>query len=373
MLLTGYDAPILGAMYLDKPLKEHNLLQGLARVNRTRSRKKAGLIVDYHGISQYLIQALEIFSGDLRIEEVIAEFAEEFPRLEQRHHRLLEFFKPVKTDRKYKQKAFINEAVLFLEPIDVRDEFKDHLKKFNESMAIVMPHPDALKFKDDFKLFNTVKLEARTNYPDDDQLKVSTEESQKLKDMIDEHLHANGVNDLLEEPVSIIDRKKFEEELHGHSDKSKELKMVNRTKHTIKVGMDQNPDFYKPLSQRLEELLEERRANRITQLELFRRVEEEVLEPVRNQNKQAESMGFSEAEFAVYNSLKVELEDTAEELTRAIFVDIEPQLQIVEWYKKTQVIDDLGKRIRKHLRGKVEKPQVKELSYKLVDLLLKTV
>jgi type I restriction enzyme R subunit len=65
MLLTGYDAPIVQCMYIDKLLKEHTLLQAIARVNRTKSGKEYGLVVDYAGITNYLTQALKIFSGDL--------------------------------------------------------------------------------------------------------------------------------------------------------------------------------------------------------------------------------------------------------------------------------------------------------------------
>ena len=65
MLLTGYDAPILQTLYVDKILKEHNLLQAIARVNRTRKGKSAGYVVDFAGITKHLVDALEIFSGDL--------------------------------------------------------------------------------------------------------------------------------------------------------------------------------------------------------------------------------------------------------------------------------------------------------------------
>jgi len=75
MLLTGYDAPILQTLYVDKILKEHNLLQAIARVNRTRKGKSAGYVVDYAGITQHLVEALEIFSGDLKPQDVMVDFS----------------------------------------------------------------------------------------------------------------------------------------------------------------------------------------------------------------------------------------------------------------------------------------------------------
>ena len=77
MLLTGWDAPITSCLYLDKPLKEHNLLQAIARVNRSRKGKSGGYIVDYNGITAYLVQALEIFSGDIRPDDILKNLNEE--------------------------------------------------------------------------------------------------------------------------------------------------------------------------------------------------------------------------------------------------------------------------------------------------------
>src|SRR5690606_14819466 len=99
MLLTGYDAPIASCLYLDKPLKEHNLLQAIARVNRSGKGKSAGYIIDYYGITSYLIQALEIFSGDIRPDDILKNISEEFPKLEMNHHKLVDFFKPIRIDR----------------------------------------------------------------------------------------------------------------------------------------------------------------------------------------------------------------------------------------------------------------------------------
>ncbi|HEY3388724.1 MAG TPA: type I restriction endonuclease, partial [Prolixibacteraceae bacterium] len=120
MLLTGYDVPIASCLYLDKPLKEHNLLQAIARVNRTRSGKSAGYIVDYYGITQNLVNALEIFSGDIRREDIMKNLSEEIPQLETNHAKLIGFFRSIKTDRKYNRDEYIDEAIQQIEPVNVR-------------------------------------------------------------------------------------------------------------------------------------------------------------------------------------------------------------------------------------------------------------
>ncbi|WP_338396183.1 type I restriction endonuclease subunit R [Fulvitalea axinellae] len=372
MLLTGYDAPIAGALYLDKSLKEHTLLQALARVNRTRKGKKVGLIVDYYGITDHLIQALEIFSGDIGREEVIADFESEFPKLEQRHALLVQRFRAIKTDRNYDRAKYIDEAVRYLEPMDIRDDFKDLLKAFNESMTIVTPHPFALKYKNDLKLYNEIKLQARNMYPDDDQLTITEEESEKLRRLINEHLEATGVKNLVEEPVSIIDRKKFEEEMSKTLSVESKAKMIsNRAKHVIQVNMDRNPDFYKPLAQRLEELIEMHKAQRISQLELFQKVQEEIVKPMEDKERVSEDLGFTARQFAVFNTLGLHCKEEAENLTRQVFEAIEEELRIIDWQDKFAVLKDMEKKMRKVLRGKLEREELRKLLPHLVDVIKK--
>jgi len=84
-----------------KVLKEHNLLQAIARVNRTRSGKVAGFVVDYAGITKHLVEALGIFSGDLSPSDVMVDIAEEKTTLENRHTKLVDYFKKIKKERNF--------------------------------------------------------------------------------------------------------------------------------------------------------------------------------------------------------------------------------------------------------------------------------
>lgn len=372
MLLTGWDAPIASCLYLDKPLKEHNLLQAIARVNRSRKGKSAGFIVDYNGITAQLIQALEIFSGDIRPDDILKNINEEFPKLEMNHTKLVDFFKPMKIDRKYNRADYIDAAVRFIEPIHKRDNFKVLLKDFNKSINIVLPNTKAMKYQSDFKLFNEIKLRARNAFPDDDELKISKDESKMLQSMIDEHLKSEGVENLLDEPISIIDKEKFKEEIMNASPATKELKMRNNLKHTIKVGLDKNPDFYKPLAQRLDELLKLKKDERITQLELLKAYAD-IQDEIIDQQKEGEEKGFkTERERAVFDSMKVLFDEDAEDATKTIFDLIRGELDIVGWHAKGQVKKDIENKIRRYLTtAKIERNEAKTKSKDLVDVLIK--
>lgn len=372
MLLTGWDAPIASCLYLDKPLKEHNLLQAIARVNRSRKGKSAGFIVDYNGITAYLIQALEIFSGDIRPDDILKNINEEFPKLEMNHTKLVDFFKPMKIDRASKRDEYIDSAVRFIEPINKRDDFKALLKDFNKSVNIVLPNTKAMKYQGDFKLFNEIKLRARNAFPDDDELKITKDESKMLQGLIDEHLKSEGVQNLLAEPISIIDKEKFKEEIMNASPATKELKMRNNLKHTIKVGIDKNPDFYKPLAQRLDELLKLKKDERITQLELlkaFADIQDEIID----QQKEGEEKGFkTERERAVYDSMKTLFNEDAEDATKTIFDLIKGELNIVGWQAKGQVKKDIENKVRRYLTtAKIERSEAKAKAKEMVDVLIK--
>lgn len=371
MLLTGWDAPIAACLYLDKPLKEHNLLQAIARVNRSRKGKSAGFILDYNGITAYLIQALEIFSGDIRPDDVLKNINEEFPKLEMNHTKLIDFFRPMKIDRHYERDAYIDAAVRFIEPIDIRDTFKVLLKEFNKSINIVLPNTKAMKFQGDFKLYNEIKLRARNAFPDDEELRISLDESKMLQRMIDTHLKAVGVSNLLEEPISIIDKDKFKEEIMNNSPATKELKMRNNLKHVIKVGLDKNPDFYKPLAQRLDELLKLKEAERINQSELLKaytEIQDEIIEEV----KEGEEKGFTTIrERAVYNSMKLMFGATAEDATKTLFDLITGELNIVGWEAKGMVQKDIENKIMRFLNTKLDRAEAKSKAKEMVSVLIR--
>jgi type I restriction enzyme R subunit len=371
MLLTGYDVPIASCLYLDKPLKEHNLLQAIARVNRSRKGKNAGYIVDYNGITAYLIQALEIFSGDIRPDDILKNLNEEIPKLELNHTKLVEFFKPMKINRNYEREKFIDESMRFIEPINKRDDFKMLLKQFNKSINIVLPNKMAMKYQSDFKLFNEIKLRARNAFPDDDELKVTKEESAMLQSLIDEHLKSDGVENLLAEPISIIDKDRFKEEIMNASPATKELKMRNNLKHTIKVGIDKNPDFFKPLAQRLDELLKQKKEERITQTELllaYAKIQDDIIE----EQSEGEEKGFNtERKRAVYNSMKTIFEDNAEDATKTLFDLINGELNIIGWEAKGRVKKDIENKIMRFLKTKMDRSEAKAKSKEMLDTLIK--
>ncbi|HAS72683.1 MAG TPA: type I restriction endonuclease subunit R [Clostridiales bacterium UBA8960] len=345
MLLTGYDAPIVQCMYIDKLLKEHNLLQAIARVNRTSSGKEYGLVVDYAGITNYLTDALKIFSGDLEANDVMTNIENEKTILENRHSKIMAYFNTIKIDRHKEHDKFVDACVLYLEPDDLRDKYIELVKLFNKSMDIVLPDPFAVAYEYDLKLFNDIKLEAVNTYTPE-KLFITKEESKKIQMIIDEHLRATGVHYLLSEAVDITDSKRFEEELARKGGKTKELTIANRIKHTIQANKKENPEFYDDLAKRLERLIRDREEDRIDQAQLlfeFHKIQEEII----NSKDEWRRLGLASTEqFPVYKKLEKVLSDP-KGFTTAIFDKIGIYLQKADWKDH----DDIKKTMRKEIKS----------------------
>jgi type I restriction enzyme R subunit len=162
---------------------------------------------------------------------------------------------------------------------------------------------------------------------------------------------------------------KFQEELDNTlNPKTKELKRTNRLKHKIKVELENNPDFYKPLAERLEELIEQRRKNQISQMEMFKEFDQ-IQEKIVNQSKEAQQMGFSSnREFAVYKTLENTVYG-AKDLTHQIFDGIQEELTIIDWDKKNEVSKAVRVKIKDAVRDKVDAKDLHKLAVSLVDLI----
>ncbi|MFA6192629.1 MAG: HsdR family type I site-specific deoxyribonuclease [Sulfurimonas sp.] len=320
MLLTGYDAPILQTLYVDKILKEHNLLQAIARVNRTRKGKEAGYVVDYAGITKHLVEALEIFSGDLEPSDVMVNIAEEKTILENRHTKLVSYFKSVKKDKNTQRDDFILQAVSYLKPDDIKDKFKELVSDFNKSMNIVLPDAFATRYDYDFKLFNELKYMVR-----DSKEKITREDSKKLQMIIDEHLRANGIEYLLEEAIDITDYKKFRAELGkvgGHNP-------LDKAKAIIKANKEDFPELALELSELLErKILDAKIDRKQAIIDLFSDMEEIIN---RHKNRY-NSVGLSnERQLIVYDIVQ-ELTEDASTLTLEIFDELD------EWLNKKAIL-----------------------------------
>jgi len=371
MLLTGFDAPVEQVMYLDSPLKEHTLLQAIARVNRTADHKTYGLIVDYWGVSEALQEALAIFAP-AEIKQALTPKIDEMPRLQARHAAVLRFFLNVKN------KDDLEACVTVLEPEDVRDEFDEAFKRFAQSLDMMLPDPRALPYKGDARWLGKIRATAAAKYRDD-KLDIS-DCGAKVRELIEEAVIAEGIQILVKQ-ISLFNPE-FEEKLKAlKSDEARASEMEHAIKQEIHVKLDENPAFFRSLRERLEQIIADRKAKRIDaaeQLKLF----EDIRREIRGQDELAQEMGLSETGFAIYGLIEQPLtvsegalpkyrrvDEGKKELSTLIEEALAPHAGIVDWHHKDDVQREMRRLIKRQLRAAAfAADKVDVLAETIVDL-----
>lgn len=269
MLLTGFDAPIEQVMYIDKKLREHTLLQAIARTNRVKKGKHRGYIVDYIGLANHLTDALTLYAASDELQELhdgMKNIASELPVLEERYQRLLQHF----TALGIKQiKAFVNgelpnldaeaavvhEAVKALKDDKKRADFEVYFKKFLMSLDIILPNASAQPYRVPARRFGYILQVTKERYKDT-SLDLGSA-GQKVKALINAHLISLGINPKVP-PVELL-AEDFLDKLAAHAGQNNEAK-ASEMEHAIRkhctVHHDEDPAFYKSLSEKVDALIE---------------------------------------------------------------------------------------------------------------------
>lgn len=280
-LLTGFDAPRATVLYVDKPMKEHTLLQAIARVNRLYEGKDYGLIIDYRGLLDKLDEAMQMYSGaglenfdpeDLKgaIYDVIIIIGS----LRQYYSDLWQIFAPIKN------KNDREEYEVCLEDEERREEFYGVLSNFGRNLGIALesekiyntlPPEELQKYKKDFKFFQDLRKSVKLRYSDTIDHK---EYEAKMQKLMDNYISAEEVIRITN-PVDILNTKAFEEEIERLGSKRAKADAIRtRLTKSVHAKWDENPSYYKKFSERIQEAIQEYRDKRISEAEYFNRMKD---------------------------------------------------------------------------------------------------
>lgn len=258
-LLTGFDAPKNSVLYIARSLKEHGLLQAIARVNRLAEGKDYGEIIDYYGLLTELDEALLTYSniGDFDeedIQDALISAQEEIKKLPQLHSDLWEIFNGI---NKYDIEAY--EQHLKYE--DDRDKFYDKLSQYSKVLQLALgnfkflektPEKKIVTYKNDLKFFLNLRVSLKSRYAESIDRK---EYEAKIKKLIDTYVTSDEIIQVTE-PVDIFDTEKFRAEVEKKvSTRSKADTIAYRISRTISEKWDDDPIFYKKLSELLKEAI----------------------------------------------------------------------------------------------------------------------
>ncbi|MBP1839418.1 type I restriction endonuclease subunit R [Formosa algae] len=343
-LLTGFDAPIAQVMYLDKSIREHDLLQAIARVNRTKKDKTHGILVDYFGVSNHLKDALNIWGAEDEedIKELLEYFRDinkEIPVLEARYNRMIQLFtdKGIIDFKKFAEQRMTDkdaefqlaeDCIALAESIPFRAQFDTYIKAFFDSLDLLFHSEAARKYYIPAKRFGYLLVRIKNRYKDPSMdLKWA---KPKVRKMIDEHLETLGIDSRVA-PVSLLS-KDFAKEVGklGKNSKSKASEMEHAIRRHIKVNINKDPALYKRFLKRMEEIIERYQGNWDAIVEEFERVRED-LEKGRQGENEEEGLDDQELpfyDFIIFSAFKDEVVTEKEkEALKALIIELVNLLQ----------------------------------------------
>jgi len=339
-LLTGFDAPIEQVMYLDQRMKEHTLLQAIARTNRTYPRKNFGLVVDYVGVGRELAEALVIFEKeDLEGIFGVDDLKKELANLDCWHKKAKGFFEGI--DRfQGRPEEILQRCMEILKPEDVRAAFDEAFREMARSIDFLMPDPVVDPYLADFKFLGTIREGARNLYRDE---RLSLQDcSRKVEDLIHAHIADAGMEKILE-PISIT-APDFREKLDiKGSLKAKASHVEYAIRQTITEKVATDPAFYGSLKERLERIIEEDRADRKDEAHLLLKLIQ-LGNAEKEREASAKSLGLEDLkEYSFYGLLDqrkgdFSLDSMEEQvaLTHEIIRAIKEK-RVIDWTEKEDV------------------------------------
>lgn len=346
MLLTGFDAPIAQVMYIDRSLKDHTLMQAIARVNRNFKGKACGYVVDYYGLSDHLTEALEQFSSD-DIEGTYYTLKDEIPKLKAAHTRVAKIFEGVTGDD-------VDDYVLVLKDEDIRQQFELAFRKFAKQMNVILPDPAAKPFVPDLKFWGKVQFGARNKFDRKSGTNLD-DVGEKVRKLVDEHIISTGVDPKIP-PVDLMAANFKESVEQLKSPESRASEIESAIKHHITVNLDEDPEYYKSLSLRLRDIIEKTKGKWEEQAQLLFEFRNNI---ESKRMEAADDLGLNETEFAFYNILMAEVTNHASEdaVSDAVHDEIKSTTHdLVEMFDEaTQIVDffhkpDQVKRMKKEIK-----------------------
>lgn len=352
-LLTGFDCPVEAVMYLDKPLKEHGLLQAIARTNRVAdSKKRNGLIVDYIGVSAKLDEALESYRAD-DVKNAMRDLDDLRSQLRAAHAAVMAMLKQLKrkADGKSKDewKAEFDAFVATLGTEDNWYSFKGKARDFIAAYEAVSPDPSVLEFTADLKWVATC-LQYATQVFEKREAFDQQDYSQKIREMLAQHLDATGLSVTIKlrhitDPDFWDD---FQIERKSESDlKTAAIRKTTELRKTVTERLDANPHQYGKFSERLRELLEKLEDAQLSWVEKLAAAEK-LAKDIKAEDEAHHGTGMSAGAYGVLQILRtfgaIEGAESLASQIELLYTDKETAP--ANWSQKSELRKALRQRVR---------------------------
>ena len=363
MWLTGFDAPSMHTMYIDKKMQGANLMQAIARVNRVYKDKPGGLIVDHIGIGQELRTAMGTYlqsGGDgkayVDIREAIALMKEKFEIVEQMFHGF-DYKSYFKEETNIKLQILLGAQNFILSSKELKDRFLKEITALSKVFAMSIPSFEADLIKDSVAFFQAVK--ARINKFNPSGVKSDYEVDTAIKQIVDKALSSDGVINVFEAAgistpdVSILSDE-FLLEVQNMNQKNVAFELLKKLLNDeVRVRKKKNISQSRKFSEMIESVVNKYHNNQIDSAQVLAELSA-IAKEMRLEDNKANELGLSEEEYAFYSvlnqneSTKMLEDQKMKELVHHI-VDIIRKNATVDWSKRSDVRAKLRLTVRKLL------------------------
>ncbi len=363
MWLTGFDAPSMHTLYVDKKMQGANLMQAIARVNRVYKDKPGGLVVDYIGIGQDLRKAMATYlqsggegSPVVDIKEAIAGMKEKFEIVEQMFNGF-DFKQYFKVDTAQKLQVLLGAQNFILADQKLKDRFLKEVTLLSKLFAMSIPSPDAEKLKDGVAFFQAVK--ARLNKFSSNGVKSDYEVETAIKQIVDDALSSDGVIDVFEAagvkaPSVGILSDEFLLEVKNMQQKNIAYELLKKLlSDEVRIRKTKNLSQGKKFSEMLESVVKRYHNNQIDSAQVLAELSE-IAKEMRLEDAKSDELGLTPEEYAFYSVLKQNEstnfleDDKMKELIHTI-VDVIRKNATVDWSKRDDVRAKLRLTVKKIL------------------------
>ena len=356
-LLTGFDAPRASTLYIDKQLKEHNLLQAIARVNRLYDGKDYGYIIDYRGLLGELDQALTSYASlsgfdPEDITGAVIDVRSEIIKAKTYYTHLDDLFSSVKF------KDDLESYVAVLEDVQKRDDFKEWLSQFarafklalsSEKIYDILSEEEIKAYKQRVKFYNELRKTVQLRYHEACDFGKYEAQMQKL---LDTYVNAQGVNELTK-LVNIFETEFDDEVQRVEGKNAKADTIISAISAVVKEKMDSNPAFYKSIAQQIQDIIDEYKAKRLSEEEklakakLLKDLITGALKP--NEDRYPKEFNGKKILFAIYDNLLdilgdvglMDVEVVARNLSVKFYEIYEKASKKPEWHKNKDVENEI--------------------------------
>ncbi len=381
MWLTGFDAPCLHTLYVDKPMKGHNLMQAIARVNRVYKDKPGGLVVDYIGIASDLKRALAIYTASggqgtptLDMDEAVAVVQEKFEVVDQM---LAGFdYRRYFTADTGAKLTLILEAEEFVLGLEKgKERFTKEVGLLAKAFALAAPDERVMVIKDELAFFQAVK--ARLAKFERGTGKSKEEIDTAIRQLVDQAVVSDQVVDIfdaagIKKPDISILSDEFMAEIKGMQHKNLAMELLKKIlADEIRSRSRKNLVQSKALSEMLEGAIKRYQNNLLTAAEIIQELIEMAKE-IRAADRRGEELGLTEDELAFYDALEVNDSAVAvlgDEVLHTIAHDLVETVRknaTIDWTVKESVRSKMKVMVKRILRKHGYPPDKQEAATKLI-------